>query len=264
MRQKLLLLAAVFFGILAFVLTYQQIQTEKRRIRGESTTVYLVKLTRDIAQGEEITLSDITRHQEHMQRGSQALSRYVQWRQSKLVIGRKTAISMDKNSFIQWDDLQPPSRKKFGLTSIIPPGERAVSIAVDTTSSVTNLIQPDDRVDVIGTFRFPEMKGDKSIDTLTLTILQNVKILATGNRWGAIADTQPGGGRGSYSTVTLSLSPKEAEMVIFAAQKGRLSLTLRNHEESRFEKDLQNVNFKYLEEHIGEYNEEREQRMRRR
>lgn len=264
MRQKLLLLAAVFFGVLAFVLTYQQIQTEKRRIRGESTVVHLVKLTRDMAQGEEIMPSDIVRHQEQVQRGSQALARYVQWRQSQLLIGRKTSVSMDRGSFIHWDDLQPPSRQRFGLTSIIPPGERAVSIAVDTTSSVTNLVQPDDRVDIIGTFRFPEMRGDKSVDTLTLTILQNVKVLATGTRWGAMTDTQPGTGRGSYSTVTLSLSPKEAEMVVFAAQKGRLSLTLRNHEESRFEKDLQSVNFKYIEEHIGKYNEEREQRMRQR
>ena len=32
MRQRMLLVLAVIFGLLAFVLTYQQIEAEKRRI----------------------------------------------------------------------------------------------------------------------------------------------------------------------------------------------------------------------------------------
>ena len=39
MRQKLLLVLAVIFGLLAFVLTYQQIEAEKRRISASLTGV---------------------------------------------------------------------------------------------------------------------------------------------------------------------------------------------------------------------------------
>ena len=34
MRQRILLLLAVVFGLLAFILTYRQIESEKRRISG--------------------------------------------------------------------------------------------------------------------------------------------------------------------------------------------------------------------------------------
>ena len=43
--------------------------------------------------------------------------------------------------------------------------------------------QLNDNVDVLGTFRFPDLRGDNSLDTVTITILQNVKVLAVGNRW---------------------------------------------------------------------------------
>ena len=37
MKQKLLLLAAVFFGVMAFMLTFQQINQEKRKIQDRIT-----------------------------------------------------------------------------------------------------------------------------------------------------------------------------------------------------------------------------------
>jgi pilus assembly protein CpaB len=262
MRQKFLLLAAVFFGILAFVLTYQQIQTEKRRIRGEAEFVYLIKLNRDVAAGEELGDSDISRVKIKRLRSTRMTYRDIPWQKHSLIIGRRLETSMEKGAVLQWDDLKAASPRKFGLNSIIPPGFRAISIAVDSTSSVTNLIQPGDNVDVIGTFRFPEMRGDKALDTITMTILQEVKVLATGPAWGKQSQVQQANMRRGYSTVTLALSPKEVEMVIFASQKGRLSLSLRNAEETKFVNDLQSVNFKYLEKNIRKYNEERQKRMR--
>lgn len=53
MRHKMLLLGAVLFGVIAFVLTYQQLEAERRSIRGTSETVMLIRLTRDKAEGEE-------------------------------------------------------------------------------------------------------------------------------------------------------------------------------------------------------------------
>jgi pilus assembly protein CpaB len=57
--------------------------------------------------------------------------------------------------------------------------------------------------------------------------------------------------------VTLELTPKEVEMIVFATQKGRLVLSLRSYNETGFEDKLQSVNFKYLQDHIEEYNKER-------
>ena len=66
----------------------------------------------------------------------------------------------------------------------------------------------------------------------------------------------------SYSTVTLELTPKEVEMIIFASQKGRLTMSLRNYEESAITQKLQSVNWDFLQKNIMNYNAEREKMMR--
>ena len=139
-----------------------------------------------------------------------------------------------------------------------------MAIPIDPVSSVNYLVQPNDNVDVIGTFRFPDVRGDTALDTITLTILQDVKVLAVGNRWGAMAGTDPNGAR-NYGTVTLLLWPDEVEMIVFASQKGKLSLSLRNFEDERIDRDIESrsVNFKLLEQEIPKYNQRREERRQR-
>ena len=155
-----------------------------------------------------------------------------------------------------------PINQRHGFNSIIPSGQRAISIPVDTTGAVTNLVGPNDNVDVIGTFRFPDLRGDSSLDTVTLTILQNVKVLAVGNRWGAQQYADQSASNRGYSTVTLLVWPEEVEMLVFASQKGRLSLSLRNFDDARIDRALEgkSVNFKELEKNIPSFNEQRRKR----
>ena len=128
---------------------------------------------------------------------------------------------------------------------------------------MTGLVQPNNYVDLIGTFRFPDTRGDSSLDTITLTILQRVRVIATGTDMGFLASSagQNYAAR-SYSTVTLELTPKEVEMIIFASQKGRLTMSLRNYEESAITQKLQSVNWNFLQKNIMNYNAEREKMMR--
>ena len=243
MRQKLLLLGAVFFGFLAFVLSYQQIQAEKEKIMGSAESVFLIKVTRNIAAGEEIREGDIARVEVQRMRNQP----------------RRLESSMIAGQTLLNTDLKPISLRQ-GFSGIIRQGMRAVSIPVDTVSAVNNLVQPNDNVDVIGTFRFPDLRGDTALDTITLTILQDVKVLATGTRWGNPgADTQSGR---TYGTVTLLVWPDEVEMLIFASRKGTLSLSLRNFEDSRIDRSMENrsINFRQLEKDIPKYNERRSRR----
>ncbi len=259
MRQKLLLLGAVFFGFLAFVLSYQQIQAEKEKIMGSAESVFLIKVTRNIAAGEEIREGDIARVEVQRMRNQPISNREIPWSQSASVIGRRLESSMIAGQTLLNTDLKPISLRQ-GFSGIIRQGMRAVSIPVDTVSAVNNLVQPNDNVDVIGTFRFPDLRGDTALDTITLTILQDVKVLATGTRWGNPgADTQSGR---TYGTVTLLVWPDEVEMLIFASRKGTLSLSLRNFEDSRIDRSMENrsINFRQLEKDIPKYNERRSRR----
>ena len=172
-----------------------------------------------------------------------------------LVIKPRVPIAPGK--IINYRDIEDITLQSKGLSSHVAIGYRAKTISVDSVSAVNYLIKPLDRVDVIGTFTFPNARNDRDIDTITLTILQSVLVLATGSD---TAQSFDGSGR-SYSTVTLQLTPEEVEMIDFASQKGMLSLSLRNPEDSAMTSKLQSVNFKYLQEHLKDYNKKRETRL---
>ena len=251
MKQKLLLLIAVFFGVIAFVLTYQQLKYEKQKILGQAVTTRLIRLKVDKNAGEKITEDDIEAYTETHIRSGIVTSRAVLWKNRVQVIGRELDTYLSKGSVLQYDDLKAASRRVFGLNANIKSGMRAKAIAVDSISSLSYLIRPDDHVDVIGTFRFPEMRGEKDWDTITLTILQNVRVIATGNQWGRKAGIQ-GTRQRNYNSVTLELSPMHVEIIEFASQKGRLSLSLRNNEDSAESKGLDSMYFRALKKYLDE------------
>lgn len=265
MRQKFLLLAAVFFGVLAFVFTFQQINKEKAKIMAEAQDIYLLQVTKDILKDDKIT-EEMLRQVKVKRFATSGTSREVLAEQKNLVIGRQAQDLITAGSFIQWNDLKSSvASGRSGLTTMIKPGYRAISIPVDATSSVTSLVQPNNYVDLVGTFRFPDAKGDSSMDTLTLTILQRVRVIATGTDMGMLSGSliqrQASQGR-SYSTVTLELTPKEVEMIIFATQKGRMTLSLRSFEDSAITAELQSVNWQFLQDNIQKYTKEREALMK--
>lgn len=269
MKQKLLLCAALFFGVLAFILTRQQIKLERDRALGAAMDVYLIRAKRPLTVGDKIkggTNGNVEIIKEKRFKTVRSLE--IESKDMENVEGREVIMTVEKGETLKWIHLKPVGMKGQGLAGIIHEGMRAISISVDATSSVTGLIRPNDHVDIIGTFRFPEMKGDRSLDTITMTILQNVIVLATGTQMSEtespmayVSDSQRTNKKG-YNTVSLSLTPKEVEMIIFASQKGRLHLSLRNYEETKVESNLQSVNFKFLEENIQKYNIERERLMK--
>jgi pilus assembly protein CpaB len=263
MKQKLLLLTAVFFGILAFFLTFKQIQMEKKRLAGRTVELVVLKVTRNLLKDDVLKRGDFKIVKQQFLRKRLIGTNYVRRKEEADVVGRKLQFSVNAGKTLSWSDFALSRAKKSGLAGQIKEGERAISVAVDATSSVTAMIRPGDYVDIIGTFRFPEMKGDKSFDTVTMTILQGVKVLACGNNYKKISSIRNSSARRrarSYSTLTLALSPKEVEMIIFASQKGRLTFSLRNYEETKVEKNTQSVNFKYLEQQIPTYQKERNRR----
>lgn len=110
-----------------------------------------------------------------------------------------------------------------GMAFIVPAGERALTISVNEVSGLAGLIKPGDRVDVLVTFE----DGDGTV--MTSTILQKIKVLATGQQMsdeGAqdIAE-------GIYQTVTLSVTPQQAQPLALATEKGSTRLMLRSHED---------------------------------
>src|SRR5437870_6414627 len=108
-----------------------------------------------------------------------------------------------------------------GLTALIEPGMRAVSVQVNEISGVSGFIQPGTRVDVLFTRVF------SNGDAATTTILQNVKVIAYGRRLDPGARVNPN--ETTRPTVaTLLVSQEQAEKLVLAEQRGKIQLALRN------------------------------------
>jgi pilus assembly protein CpaB len=103
-----------------------------------------------------------------------------------------------------------------GMVANIPKGMRAIAIDVTEQSGVSGFVLPGHHVDVI---RFePTEKGELRGET----ILQNVLVLAAGQLF-----IRPEERSVPSRTVTLALSPGDADTLVAARAKGALSLTLR-------------------------------------
>ncbi len=118
------------------------------------------------------------------------------------------------------EKLLAPTGSGIGLQALIPQGMRAVTIEVNEFTGLAGLVAPNMNVDIITTFR-----DDASKDTITRTVVQNLKVLAVGPRMTPTAnDTE----KAPYRSVTLLASPKDAERVELASYTGRQRLVLRS------------------------------------
>jgi len=108
-----------------------------------------------------------------------------------------------------------------GMTALIEPGLRAVSVQVNEISSVSGFIQPGTRVDVLFTRQF------SNGDAATTTLLQDVKVIAYGKQ---LAPQSKANSEDATKTnaVTLLVTEEEAEKLALAIQRGRIQLVLRN------------------------------------
>jgi pilus assembly protein CpaB len=112
-----------------------------------------------------------------------------------------------------------------GFSAQLASGMRALTIPVDAEASISGMLAPGDRIDILWT-------ASTGKESITLPLLYNVPVLATGIRTATNAgwlDTQ----RQSYnvgaqfSTATIAVSPEDAAKITLAQQAGRITLTLR-------------------------------------
>lgn len=111
-----------------------------------------------------------------------------------------------------------------GLTLIIPPGHRAITIKVDEVFGVGGFINPGDHVDIVAIIK----KSDEQ--NFSRTILQNILVLAAGDKIldpNVVSDPAPK----VVSQVTVALSPEDSEKLALAHEMGTLHLVLRPHGE---------------------------------
>ncbi len=141
----------------------------------------------------------------------------------------QTAGSIARSGFLRGEPIRPDRLIKANgsgfMSAILPSGMRAVAISIDNrgATSAGGFILPNDRVDVLRTYRDddPSRSGDAH---LAETILSNIRVLAIGQN----IQERNGEKVVTGETATLELTPGQAEIVTLAQKVGQLSLALRS------------------------------------
>jgi pilus assembly protein CpaB len=119
-----------------------------------------------------------------------------------------------------------PADKSSGLLSLkVPAGMRAFSVKVNEVVGVGGFIVPDSRVDIVVTTAVSPQRQQEQVSK---TFLQDVLVLAAGQLVEQ-KDNKPV----TVNTVTLAVTPEDAEKLALASNDGKIQLVLRNFSDSR-------------------------------
>ncbi|MBW6396805.1 Flp pilus assembly protein CpaB [Roseomonas sp. HJA6] len=138
---------------------------------------------------------------------------------------------VDPNQPIIRTDVLRPRDRGF-LAAVLRPGTRAISVGVDVVTGASGLIWPGDEVDLILTQNLQqqgqaqESSGRRVVGE---TILSAVRVIAVDQQI-SHSGTDAAAARVVARTVTLEVTPEQAERVAVATQLGRISLVVRSIE----------------------------------
>jgi pilus assembly protein CpaB len=138
-------------------------------------------------------------------------------------VGALTLITIPAGSSVTTAMVGHPS--DVGLPVRLAPGMRAVSVQIDKVKGVSGLIQPGDRVDVIADP--PKATAEPPPAS---AILRGVRVLAIGDSL-EYSSATPSPQEQNSTTVTLEVTPKQADLLVMADLNTTLRLALRSPKE---------------------------------
>ena len=216
-RLKIALVVAVFFGLIAAYgiynfLSYKQKETDSLRASNQE----IVVAAQDIPPGTTI-------NEEVIKKG---MIKTTPWPKNSIpvgafsspqqVVGKINRVKILANEPILESRL---AGEGAGLTVRLEAGKRALAVRVDEIIGVSGFIVPDDRVDVILTTTPLGANQDAKISKI---VLQNKRVLSV-----AQSTEQKDGKPQLARSITLEVSPEEAEKLSLASQEGQIVLALR-------------------------------------
>lgn len=225
------LVVACVAGFAAFLLAAGYLSSREEDILSLAEPLDVVVASHDIAAGEMIDdgmIQVVPIPRRFVQPG--AISKIID------TAGRVAAIPIRAGTQITPASARRPSEIR-SIAGLVPAGRRAFSISLDDTPGISKLLKPDDTVDVLATF---DLGHESSVRRTTIAVVEGTQVLATGTE---IADSLPDPPRESKgkifgnsspyqmgaqrSTVTLAVTPAEAQSLAFAQVSGVLAIALR-------------------------------------
>jgi pilus assembly protein CpaB len=132
--------------------------------------------------------------------------------------GRVVKVPIPQGNPILFSMLAPEGTAA-GLSGILEDGKRALTVKVDEVAGVAGFVHPGDRVDVL-----VDLPLKEHAEHFSKTILHDISVLSTGQIWEQKGENKPM----VVNTVTLELTPTDAEVLNLASNEGKIRLALRN------------------------------------
>jgi len=107
------------------------------------------------------------------------------------------------------------------MAAILPSGMRAISTPIREETAAGGFILPNDRVDVILSYK---MRSGSKEESVSEAVLRNVRVLAIGQA----LENKDGEKVVTGKTATLELAPRQVETLALAQSMGEISLSLRS------------------------------------
>lgn len=212
-RYSIVFVAAI---VVAGVATYAVFRTvEASKASARIATSAVVVASRDIAEGLVIDRLAVV---------------VAQWPEPTIPAGTFTSIDsvagrVARVPIFTGEPIVPgrlaPVGTGPGLEVKITPGKRALGVRVNDVSSISGMIQPNSRVDIMLTVN----QSDEIERRSAKLFMSNMRVLAMG------AQVQRGDdGRPIQTTVaTLEVTPEESELLVVAQSQGQIQLVLRGY-----------------------------------
>jgi pilus assembly protein CpaB len=216
-RLKIALVIADFFGFIAAYGIYNYLGQRDREIEQvRAANQDIVVAAQDLAPGT--TIND-----EAIKKG---LVKTTPWPKSSIpagsystpqqLIGKVNRVKIMANEPILESRM---AGEGAGLTVRLEAGKRALAVRVDEIIGVSGFIVPDDRVDIILT---TTPLGTNQEAKISKIVLQNKRVLSV-----AQSTEQKDGKPQLARSITLEVTPEEAEKLSLASSEGQIVMALR-------------------------------------
>ena len=228
-------LLPLLLAILAAIVYAMIVSRAEKKLNDSKTPKYVFVPTRDIKEREVIKrdfIKTVPVPAAYLQKDAFTYTTDADFKAIENAVARIQIPKGNQISKYAITSLSPEA----GLSSKIPVQMRGY-ILTNVPIATASLIKPDDNVDVLLTFQ-AKMK-DGSQQNVTVTLLQNIKVLGVGNDLGQGLDAKTASAlknkdddAAAFSDVAalaLALSPRDAQYLALAEAEGTPSVILRSH-----------------------------------
>jgi pilus assembly protein CpaB len=221
--MKKVRILALISAIITGVLLYRYLNTLSEPVVVEVIKRDVVVSTADIPANIPIT-ADMIKITQVPEEAAHALS----VKDVNEVVGKVSTSVIIQGEQVLSSKLVTPGQGNGTLTYKIEEGKRAITVGVNNRTGLSNMIIPDNKVDIIAEYTIevevPGTNDKKTIDYSAM-LLENVRVLAVDNQ---MTEQDKAKSENAYVSLTLEVTPLEAMEVSLTEYKGTLRAVLRS------------------------------------